>query len=229
MFPRLARQITDEEQVAEKKFLVRSLKLAVDRNKCVNCGVCYYACPNDVIKPVSPFHTTAIALDPDKCSYCGVCQYMCPFDALQLYIDGEAIPNEELQLVKMKVLPELDYEEVVCENNDDNIAKNYMDGFLEYDEKTCLTGCRTCVETCPVKAIYFRKGKSWEREEMLQLDRDKCIACGACAFVCPVNAISLRRDAVKVKGEYNKEFWTNIEKKLIEFKLPKKNEIEKCE
>ncbi|MFX0101611.1 MAG: 4Fe-4S binding protein [Candidatus Hodarchaeota archaeon] len=225
MFPRLVRKIDSQKQVAEKKFLVKSLRLEVDRNRCVNCGICYYSCPNDVIRQVSPFHTTAIALDPDNCSYCGVCQYMCPFDAIQLYIDDEAVPSEKLLLVEKKALPPLDYEEVNCENKGNIKAKSYFDGHLVYHEKICLTGCRTCVVNCPTKAIYFRKGRSWEREEMMQLEPKKCIYCGACAFTCPVNAIEVERTDLKHGEPFNEPLWPNIKVKILEMKLPEKNEV----
>jgi uncharacterized protein (DUF362 family)/NAD-dependent dihydropyrimidine dehydrogenase PreA subunit len=48
------------------------------------------------------------------------------------------------------------------------------------------TGCRTCVENCPVDAISMRGGRA-------HIDRSKCIKCFTCTEVCPVDAIEVRR------------------------------------
>ncbi|MHA1793312.1 MAG: 4Fe-4S binding protein [Promethearchaeota archaeon] len=222
MFPRLSRIVTDDMQVAEKKFLVNGLKLVVDKNRCVNCGTCIIACPNNVIEIGTPWHTTSVVLDPDKCSYCGVCQALCPFSAIQLYIDDEKVPTEKLLVNEKRALPELIGPEVKCMNKigEDGkpiIAKQYMDGHLKYDAEKCQTGCRTCVVNCPTGAIYFRRGKAWEQGEVMQLDREKCIYCGACAFTCPVGAIEVERTEIHHGDEYNEPFWPEIKKRLLEF------------
>lgn len=221
MFPRLHRTITDTVQVAEKKFLVKSLKLVVDKESCTNCGTCILACPNDVIKAGAPWHTTSIVLDPDRCSYCGVCQYLCPTSALQLVVDDEPVKNEDLLLVQKKALPELLGPVVDCENKvkagKPIKGKHYMDGKLKYLDEKCQTGCRTCVVTCPTKALYFRRGKAWEKGEVLEFDRTKCIYCGACAFVCPVAAIEMHRTEVRHGPEFNEPFWPLIKQRLLDF------------
>ncbi len=221
MFPRLQRTVTESAQIAEKRFLVKKLTLSVDKERCTNCGTCILACPNDVIKPGAPWHTTSIVLDPDACSFCGVCQYMCPFGALQLYIDDEPVKNEDLILVQKKALPELVGPDVDCTNKVKDgkpiKAKHYMDGKLKYEQEKCQTGCRTCVVTCPTKALYFTRGKAWEPGEKLEFDRTKCIYCGACAFVCPVAALEMNRTEVRHGPEFNEPFWPKIKQRLLDF------------
>lgn len=51
------------------------------------------------------------------------------------------------------------------------------------DKEKC-TGCKTCVETCPVEAIAMNSDKA-------EVDADKCIDCGSCVGACPVEAITL--------------------------------------
>ena len=224
MFPRLQRVVTETTQIAEKKFLVKDLKLVVDRDRCVNCGTCMLSCPNNVIKAGAPWHTTSIALDPDKCSYCGVCQYMCPTGALQLYVDDEPIKNENLVLVQKKALPQLLGPEVPCTNKPAGkdgkpiMAKHYMDGHLKYKKEICQTGCRTCAVTCPTKALYFRRGKAWEQGEVLEFDRNKCIYCGGCAFVCPVAAFEIERTEIHHSDEFNEPFWPKLKQRLLDFR-----------
>lgn len=52
------------------------------------------------------------------------------------------------------------------------------------DRARC-TGCKQCVETCPVDALSQVDGKA-------QLTRpEKCIYCLACEDICPQGAIEL--------------------------------------
>ncbi len=51
------------------------------------------------------------------------------------------------------------------------------------DEEQC-TGCRLCVEACPVEAIVMENDKA-------KVDTDRCTECGLCVKECPNEAISL--------------------------------------
>lgn len=48
------------------------------------------------------------------------------------------------------------------------------------------TGCRTCMDNCPVDAIAMKNGKA-------RIDRSECIKCFTCMEVCPVDAIETRK------------------------------------
>ena len=48
---------------------------------------------------------------------------------------------------------------------------------------SCGGKCEGCVEVCPVEAL--------KREDLVILDKDKCIDCGACVSACKHDAISL--------------------------------------
>jgi NAD-dependent dihydropyrimidine dehydrogenase PreA subunit len=47
---------------------------------------------------------------------------------------------------------------------------------------SCKGACNGCVEVCPVKAL--------KREDLIVVDKDKCIDCGACITACEHNAIT---------------------------------------
>lgn len=49
-------------------------------------------------------------------------------------------------------------------------------------EPDYCTGCRACVEVCPVDCIY-------EGDDQFYIHPDECIDCGACEPECPVTAI----------------------------------------
>ncbi len=70
-------------------------KAYIDKNKCVNCGLCASVCPYHAIinykRPcetsckVNAISTSAekeAVIDYDKCTACGACAYACPFGAI---------------------------------------------------------------------------------------------------------------------------------------------------
>jgi len=84
------------------------LRASIDKNKCINCGLCAKACPYNAIenrirpcekacknKAISPDPVTNAAhINDDNCIHCGACVYMCPFGAI---VDESYI----LDIVKM--------------------------------------------------------------------------------------------------------------------------------
>ncbi len=60
----------------------------------------------------------------------------------------------------------------------------YMNALFESEINSELcTGCKLCLERCPVGAIKV--------EDFAQVDKNKCLGCGVCAISCPNEAISL--------------------------------------
>lgn len=53
---------------------------------------------------------------------------------------------------------------------------------VKVDKEKC-TGCRACVEVCPVNAIKIESEKAVIAEE--------CVECSACVNECPNEAITL--------------------------------------
>jgi len=58
-----------------------SLKVKVDRNKCISCGNCLFYCPYDAAKLEAP---EAVSFDLELCRGCGLCVALCPAMALEL-------------------------------------------------------------------------------------------------------------------------------------------------
>jgi len=54
---------------------------------------------------------------------------------------------------------------------------------IQWMESRCI-GCRTCVEVCPEKALFFT-------EEGIQIKRELCTNCGVCSEECPSTAMEL--------------------------------------
>jgi Ni,Fe-hydrogenase III small subunit/NAD-dependent dihydropyrimidine dehydrogenase PreA subunit len=55
------------------------------------------------------------------------------------------------------------------------------------DPDKCVTGCTTCVDICPTRALRVT-------ESGLELDIGRCIFCGDCVAACPQGAITFSRD-----------------------------------
>ena len=56
------------------------------------------------------------------------------------------------------------------------------------DVKKC-TGCRICVEKCPVATIKIE-------DEKAKINMEECIRCGICHSICPEEAV--RHDSEKI-------------------------------
>ena len=59
------------------------------------------------------------------------------------------------------------------------------------DRDKC-TGCKVCIEKCPVEAISME-------DEKAEINMEECIRCGTCHSVCPEEAV--RHDSEKIPEE----------------------------
>ena len=86
-------------------------------------------------------------------------------------------------------------------NNYDSITKSNFEPKI--DGEIC-TLCETCMEICPMEAIYHHwPHKKDLSDDMMLIRYDRCIGCGVCASNCPSDAITLEkvRDIVPIKGQ----------------------------
>jgi len=86
------------------------------------------------------------------------------------------------------------------------------------DKEKC-TGCRICIEKCPVNVISMENEKA-------EINMDECIHCGICHDVCPQEAV--RHDSeripedIKANVEMTKRYMEECEKYLGDAKEKKK-------
>lgn len=160
--------------------------------RCIRCGECLRACPNDALQPAvteagleglwSPMLTPSIGYCLPGCV---LCSEVCPAGAI-----SELTPQQKGWLVDAgpKVMP-------------------VRLGTASYDRAHCLpwaaqTDCVVCLEWCPVspKAIYtenavIKDGDGNARTiKRPHVDEGRCVGCGACEYACPI----LARPAVYV-------------------------------
>ncbi len=93
-------------------------------------------------------------------------------------------------------------EEKIFEASKDFSLRDYISGGMSIggtkllitghgvNKEKCI-GCGTCVEKCPVNAIFPEKGV---------VDTDRCIACLGCVNNCPADAVEMKFMGKKVYG-----------------------------
>ncbi|MGQ9721132.1 MAG: 4Fe-4S binding protein [Candidatus Jordarchaeum sp.] len=196
--------------------LKKHLKLTLDRNKCVGCGICMAICPMEAIErgPVGASRkgltkAPTVLIDHKKCSFCGICEIFCPFGCIELTIDGE----HKLIIQENKALPKIEKIEVDCVETG-NKAYKFFEGEIIIKPENCPGGCSTCIQICPVGALSIPKKQSWEKSAKIEVDKEKCILCGACVNSCPAkDVIEIKREKINFSGEHT-EIWQEIIDKL---------------
>ncbi len=59
----------------------RTYRPVRDEEKCTQCLICHFVCPDSSIPVVED---KIIDFDLDHCKGCGICAEVCPFDAIQM-------------------------------------------------------------------------------------------------------------------------------------------------
>jgi len=160
--------------VAETDFLSR----------CIRCGECMKACPNNALQPtlteagLEGLWTPTLVPRIGYCEpSCTRCSEVCPTGAIwqitaqdKGWVEGLGAGKQPVRL-----------------------------GTAFYDKGRCLpwamaTDCIVCEEWCPVspKAIYVQEAEVIDSEgnhkilKQPRIDPARCVGCGACEYACPL-------------------------------------------
>ena len=232
-FPKISRKIESSQETITIQFLTENRELILNKEKCLGCGTCFRVCPKEAINrgPIGASRRATIQKFPtkediipeiynvNKCVFCGTCVYFCPVSALTIKKNGNIVNLEDIEIVKQKVVPKLEFEakKIKDSKNIERTIKQYAKAEISVIDEQCPRGCSTCATVCPSGTIAIAKKPEhgWEFSKNVEVvDADACIACAACDNACPTGALQLKITEVKTSGDYNAIFWDDLIKRL---------------
>ena len=152
--------------------------------RCVRCGECMKACPNNALHPSFSESGLEGLWTPVLVPRIGYCEPSC-------VLCSEACPTGAIWKITAK-----DKAWSVGVSSD---SKPIRIGTAFYDRGRCLpwamaTECIVCEEWCPTspKAIYLQPGEAVDANGLTRIlkqprvDPARCVGCGACEYACPL-------------------------------------------
>jgi 4Fe-4S ferredoxin len=112
-WPAIEDVLTDEMRSLKVEYITRKTELIVDTKKCTTCMQCVKVCPKAALAQpqlqrgvkVSKKERLPEVVKPVRCVFCGTCMVFCPYGAITMKLDGKVLSNEDLTLVKKKIIP----------------------------------------------------------------------------------------------------------------------------
>lgn len=191
-----------------------------DEKRCQYCGICNTMCPFGALDhrvngepwiavvdiESFPQLVRDIEVDTKKCKLgCIECEKACPLELIKVSVqtpDGERVKDFDARADKenLVVAVEIDKDrcpccglcEVKCPYGAISV-KRIFQGILKINEEKCPSGCRDCLDVCPITgALYLPEGGKVHVNELF------CVYCGVCKIVCPVEgALELERTSIR--------------------------------
>ncbi|MFX0038871.1 MAG: 4Fe-4S binding protein [Promethearchaeota archaeon] len=222
LYPRVSKILTEEFNETVLNFFTENYTFKIDIERCIGCGLCIKACPNNAF--FSPNLEGKVRVkkddlipdlpDPLICSYCGTCAYICPMSAISLKYNNKPIEISDLGIITKSVVPKLEYK-LVERKNSQFKAKVYLEGKIGVNWHKCIS-CMSCVDVCPSGAFSkLEKEKIKDpTDKKISFKQIKCISCGTCVRACSQKAITLIIEKVNYSGDYKKIFWESLLKRI---------------
>jgi 4Fe-4S ferredoxin len=167
---------------------VKDYKLTLDKNRCVGCQICTFACPKEAIKTEKQSKLSGekarkarVDIDLAKCNFCGICDILCPYGAINVTLDGKHI----LSVVEKESFPQLVRD-------------------VQVDANKCSTNCKETEEACPLDLIRVSwvapDGKNVESVSpteglklKIDVQKEYCPCCRVCEIKGPDGVMRVRK------------------------------------
>jgi len=166
--------------ILEQRYLTKTKRLELNRERCFGCGICATVCPKEAmtlseasIEEGRLTNRPEVDIDPEKCVLCGTCVVFCPSNALEATTEGEKC----ISVVEYEVMPTLRK-------------------LIEVDSDRCDISCELkCQEICPVEAIHVetKMDRGVTRITNVGVDEELCFYCKQCEAACPFNLIEVTK------------------------------------